>query len=110
MEIGVFQSFCMVFHIEHRLSSLRFTLFKPLGGLKRLNFAFRLCEGSAVMKSSAFMALITASVAIIATFQQLWVRSALLWGLIVPLNAGYSPVASRASDSRRQKYPFRSLL
>ncbi|CAK9003784.1 unnamed protein product [Durusdinium trenchii] len=56
---------------------------------------------SAVMKSSAFMALLTAGVAVHATLAKLWVRTALLWGLIVPLYAGYSLVASRRGIWKR---------
>lgn len=34
------------------------------------------------MKSSAFMALLTAGVAVHATLAKLWVRTALLWGCL----------------------------
>ncbi|CAJ1329946.1 unnamed protein product [Effrenium voratum] len=49
---------------------------------------------SAFQKTSIFMALLTAGVAVWATTQALWLRAALLWGLMLPLYAAYGAISS----------------
>jgi len=97
--VEVRKSFLVLPHFHQRLHGSDRSLVKDME--RRFAQAKHDVFRSAMMKSSAIMAVVTVCTAVVALVQDLWLRAAILFGLIFPLYTGYGVCASRRTLWKR---------